>query len=334
MLPTTTQLVLLFSLVFAAVPAALCYLARWWLDRGHLEPPWIFPVLMVSGGVGGWFFAVYGYAEVADLVVRAYGGAMPAEPLFYSAVLTPVAEELGKAFILLPFMLMHRWYRGPVDGLLYGFAAGAGFACMENFMYFANAYAYAGGSGWVAEVLSRAAPAALIHGGATAAVGVFLGAARFDGRPAVVLGAPLCGFTVAVLIHGGWNALMEAATLTGNSLYETLAWLLLPLVAIGFVGTLVVALAVEATDLRAALAGEVEEGLLVSAELRAMTDIDRRKSGSWVSPGLDRERLIGKVMALGYALRRLRREGRGRRHVRKLRKDVAQLKDEQDSDSS
>jgi len=121
--------VLLFSVVFALVPAALCYLARWWLDRGELEPPWIFPVLMVLGGASGALFAVYGHAEVAALVSSLYGGEVPAEPLFVTTVITPAAEELGKAFVLLPFVLTHRWYRGPVDGLLYGFAAGAGFAC-------------------------------------------------------------------------------------------------------------------------------------------------------------------------------------------------------------
>ncbi len=308
--------VLLFSVVFALVPAALCYLARWWLDRGELEPPWIFPVLMVLGGASGALFAVYGHAEVAALVSSLYGGEVPAEPLFVTTVITPAAEELGKAFVLLPFVLTHRWYRGPVDGLLYGFAAGAGFACAENFLYFANAYAAAGGPGFVAEVLGRAGPSAVIHGGATAAVGAFLGAARFDGRVSVVLVGPLSGFLLAMLIHGGWNLLVELG-------YLTTAWLMLPAVFLAFVVALGVALDGESAELRAALESEYDDGLLLSGEIEAATVLERRRGGSWMVPNLDRGRMLGKMMSLGYALRRFRREGRGRRHVNRLRADVA-----------
>ncbi len=326
-LPSTASLVLLFSVVFALLPAALCYLARWWLDRGRLEPPWIFPALMVFGGAGGALFAIYGHVEVAGLVGWVYGGAVPADPLFVTTVVSPAAEELGKAFILLPFVLTHRWYRGPVDGLLYGFAAGAGFACAENFLYFANAYAAGGGPGWVAEVVLRAAPSAVIHGGATAAVGAFLGAARFDGRWQVVLGAPLSGFALAMLIHGGWNLFVSLGAGPEPSFYTTIAWLMLPTVVVAYTLALSIALDHEAADLRAALESELEDGTLHTGEFEAATMLRRRRaSGSWMVPNLDRGRMLGKVMSLGYALRRFRREGRGRRHVNRLRADVARVR--------
>lgn len=334
-LPSTASLVLLFSVVFALLPAALCYSARWWLDRGRLEPPWIFPVLMVFGGAGGALFSIYGYAEVTSLVVWTYGGAVPADPLFMTTVVAPAAEELGKAFVLLPFVLTHRWYRGPVDGLLYGFAAGAGFACAENFLYFANAYAAGGGPGWVAEVIGRAAPSAVIHGGATAAVGAFLGAARFDGRWHVVLVAPVSGFALAMLIHGGWNLLITLGAAPGHSLYTTAAWLMLPAVVVAYVLALAVALDHEAEALRAVLESELEDGTLHTGEYEAATQLRRRRgSGSWMVPNLDRGRMLGKVMSLGYALRRFRREGRGRRHVNRLRADVAKVRKQADGTKS
>ena len=42
----------------ALIPVVICYLARWYLDRGRTEPPWIFPALSVLGGLGG-VFALY-----------------------------------------------------------------------------------------------------------------------------------------------------------------------------------------------------------------------------------------------------------------------------------
>ena len=321
-----TSLVLLLSVAFALLPVGICYAIRWWLKRGELEPPWIFPVLMVMGGASGALFAIYGYAEVLALVAWAYGGAMPAHPMVLTTVVTPAAEELGKAFVLLPFVLSARWFRGPVDGLLYGFAAGAGFACAENFLYFANAYGVGGGAGWVAEVLGRAVPSAVIHGGATAAVGAFLGAARFDGRASVVLVAPLSGFALAMLIHGGWNLFIELNVLTGDTFYSTIAWLMLPAVVLGFVLALSVALDHESEELRRALESEYDDGLLLTGEWDAATMLDRRHSGSWAVPNLNRGRMLGKMMSLGYALRRFRREGRDRRHVNRLRADVARTK--------
>ncbi len=299
-LPTTTELVLLFTLVFALLPAGVLYLARWRLKRGALEPPWMFPVLMVAGGAGGWFFALYGYAELAQIYARVAGG-LPEEPWFYTAGLAPAAEELGKAFVLLPAVLSARWYRGPVDGLLYGFAAGAGFACVEHFLYFTHAYAYGAERAWLVEVLSRAVPGTIIHGGATAAVGAFLGAARWDGRVSVVLGAPLAGFAVALLVHCGWNSLAELATFTGDTLYLSAAWLLLPAVVLGFMGALVVGLRMEELQIRTALRQEVVDGHLKSGQLHVLN------SG---------------VMALGYAVRRFRREGRGSRELRRARSSV------------
>jgi RsiW-degrading membrane proteinase PrsW (M82 family) len=281
---------------------------------------------MVAGGASGALFALYGYAEVLALVAWVYGGAMPAHPIFLTTVVTPAAEELGKAFVLLPFVLSARWFRGPVDGLLYGFAAGAGFACAENFLYFTHAFAAGGGAGWVAEVMGRAAPSAVIHGGATAAVGAFLGAARFDGRHSVVLVAPVSGIALAMLIHGGWNLFNELSALTGHTLYTTAAWLMLPAVFVAYVLALSIALDHESQELRLALESEYDDGLLLTGEWDAATILARRHSGSWSVPEMNRGRMLGKTMSLGYALRRFRREGRGRRHVNRLRADVARMK--------
>ena len=108
----------------ALIPIVICYLARWYLDRGRTEPPWIFPTLSVLGRSWPLFFALYvGPALEQWIQVRS----LREDAHFLAEVLTaPALEELGKAFVLVPLMWT-RWLRSPVDGLFYGFAAGKWF---------------------------------------------------------------------------------------------------------------------------------------------------------------------------------------------------------------
>ncbi len=320
-LPDRGDLVIAFSVAFALLPVAALYVARWWLDRGRSEPPWAFPLLLLFGGAGGLFFALVGFAEVANLFAFLYGPDAAAEPLLYNAVVAPAAEELGKAFILLVFLLT-RWYRGPVDGLLYGWAAGAGFACVESFAHFATAYVFQGTTGWFTEVALRAGPAVVVHGSATAAVGAFLGLARFDGRPAVAVLAPVCGVTVALGIHGGWNALLFLSATTLDPDYENLAYLAQPAVLVGVAVALVAALGIEVRALEGELASEVAEGRLSVHELAAVLNRRERRRPAWLRLGSGRAALVGAALQLGLALRRYRREGRGAGHVDRLRRDL------------
>lgn len=313
------------SAILAAVPVALCYGTRWWLDRGTLEPPWTFPLLILAGGLGGVFFSLYGYPEIEGLVESLQGAPVPPGSLISDAVLVPAAEELGKAFILLPFALTP-WFRGPVDGLLYGFAAGAGFACAESFMHFAAAWEEAGEAAWLWEVVTRTVPATLVHGGATAAVGAFLGAARFDGRKGVAVAAPLIGFLAAILTHGLWNGLIRAGAETGDLRFNQVAVLCLPILFMGGALALRGALRVELVGTAPGLALEVHAGVLSTAELHAALDRRFRRRGDWHGSQARRQRLVGALLGLGLALYRYRREGRGAARVQRLRAEVAQAR--------
>lgn len=316
-MPHLSDLILVISALLAAVPLALCYGARWWLDRGTLEPPWAFPVLMLAGGAGGIFFSLYGYAELEAIFAQVQGAPVPAGSLLAQAVVVPAAEELGKAFILLPFALTP-WLRGPVDGLLYGFAAGAGFACAESFMYFMVAWQQ-GEQAWLWEVVTRTVPSTLIHGGATAAVGAFLGAGRFEGRPGVGLAAPVVGFVAAITVHGLWNWLIRAAAETGDLRFHQAAALGLPLLFMALVVALRAALRVELVGIAPGLALEVHAGVLRPQELHAALDRRYRRTRDWHPPGAQRVRLVGALLGLGLALHRSRREGRGTARVERLR---------------
>ncbi|MCB9537743.1 MAG: PrsW family intramembrane metalloprotease [Myxococcales bacterium] len=236
-LPTLTDLIVVFSVAFALVPVAALYVARWWLRRDAYEPPWAFPLLMLAGGGGGLLFALYGHGELVSLFARLYGPDAASEPLLYNGIVQPAAEEIGKAFIVLVFVLTPR-FRGPVDGALYGLAAGVGFACVESFVHFYSAWAYQGAAGWLSEIAVRTGPSMVIHGTSTGAVGLFLGLAKLDRRAVVALLAPICGMTASLAVHGGWNALVFLSVYTGEADFERLAFMgQAPVMAV-FVGAL------------------------------------------------------------------------------------------------
>ncbi len=236
-LPTLTDLILVFSVAFALVPVAALYVARWWLRRDAYEPPWAFPLLLLAGGAGGLGFALFGHAELVGLFARLYGPDAASEPLLYNGIVQPAAEEIGKAFIVLVFVLTPR-FRGPVDGALYGLAAGVGFASVESFVHFYSAFAYQGAAGWLSEVTVRTGPSMVIHGTSTGAVGLFLGLTKLDRRAVVALLAPVCGMTASLAVHGGWNALLFLSVYTGDPDFERLAFMAQAPVIGLFVGAL------------------------------------------------------------------------------------------------
>lgn len=315
-------LVLTLSVILAIGPVIVCYLARWWLDRGAIVPPWLFPVLMVAGAASGVFFALIGYPRIEAIFESAWGAPVESGGLLMSAVLVPAAEEIGKAFVLLPFALS-RWYRGPVDGLIYGFAAGAGFACLENFAHFAQAWSLHGEGAWLMTVITRAVPSVIIHGGATAAIGAFIGLAIFDRRPIVAIGAPLCGFVTALLVHGIWNWLvMTGRTLADPRFNQAAVLALLIFFAFGL-SALMAALKYEAHGMRPGLDLEVESGRISAAERDAvLSRRSRRDTAGWLAPQTNRRHMIGALISLGLALRRMRRDGRGYSRVERLRARV------------
>jgi len=110
----------------------------------------------------------------------------------------PVAEELLKALILV-YLVRRQNFTYFVDGAIYGFAIGIGFAIFENYEYIlANS-----GAGFGTAV-SRVISTNLIHASATALVGVAFGLARFRRTAGhfIWLATGLCA---AILLHGLFN---------------------------------------------------------------------------------------------------------------------------------
>lgn len=113
----------------------------------------------------------------------------------------PVNEELLKALILI-YLVRRPNFTYFVDGAIYGFAVGIGFAIFENYSYIL------GGAGSdLGVAVGRVLSTNLMHATASALVGIALGFARFQrysGRALILLG----GLLAAMTLHVGFNNLV------------------------------------------------------------------------------------------------------------------------------
>lgn len=111
----------------------------------------------------------------------------------------PVLEEFLKAIILFYFISQPR-FRYFVDGAVYGFAAGIGFAMSENIFYIYND----GSSAAVSLAISRVLSASLMHATASAVIGIALGLSRRASPPQRYF-IPFLGIAFGILVHLIYN---------------------------------------------------------------------------------------------------------------------------------
>jgi protease PrsW len=114
-------------------------------------------------------------------------------------VVAPVVEELAKALVLVD-RVRRPSFTYFVDGAVLGFAAGTGFAVLENLVYLARSPGLAG----LGLSVNRALSTSLMHGTACALVGVALGRFRF-GRGAARALSLAAGLAAAMALHWAFN---------------------------------------------------------------------------------------------------------------------------------
>ena len=134
----------------------------------------------------------------------------------------PIVEELLKAAILV-YLVRQKNFTYFVDGAIYGFAVGIGFAVFENYFYLAQSQNEA-----LSIAIGRVLSTNLMHAAASAVVGSALGFARFQrfrGRAFFLV----AGLVTAMAFHMGFNNLTQSDA--GGGL------LLLYAAVIGFGGT-------------------------------------------------------------------------------------------------
>jgi RsiW-degrading membrane proteinase PrsW (M82 family) len=112
----------------------------------------------------GWGVFAFLFASLTNTTIEISG---MIDPETIEHFIAPVLEEVLKGLILLYFIRLPK-FTYSVDGALYGFATGIGFAIFENFEYAVNDPS-------IPSVILRIFSANLVHASSTAIIGIALG---------------------------------------------------------------------------------------------------------------------------------------------------------------
>ncbi|MCL3862309.1 PrsW family intramembrane metalloprotease [Actinotalea sp. K2] len=275
------------AVLLAFVPLTGVMAAVRWVDRWEPEP---WPALAVAFGWGASVSVlvalVLNTGAIALLV--ASGSSEWVASAYGATVVAPVVEESIKALgVLLIFLVWRRHFDGPVDGLVYAATVAAGFAFVENVLYFGTALAEVSGPGQaigpgVATVfVLRAVLSPFAHLLFTACVGIGLGlAARHRSRSLWLLTFPL-GLLVAVLLHGLWNG---SAVLSTEADFFLLYVVVQMPIFFGVVGLVAWLRRREAAIVRLRLTEYAAAQWFAPAEVSILASLgERRRAVAWAS---------------------------------------------------
>ena len=115
----------------------------------------------------------------------------------------PIVEETLKGLILI-YLIRHPDFKYFLDGAIYGFASGIGFAIFENFEYVLGHPSTA-----LVLAISRVLSTNLIHATGTALIGIALGLARFNRSLISRTLYLVIGLGLAIAIHSGFNNMVN-----------------------------------------------------------------------------------------------------------------------------
>jgi RsiW-degrading membrane proteinase PrsW (M82 family) len=164
-----------------------------WLDSFKLIRWRAILLALAAGGLAA-LFSLFGNSSLLE-----WSGA---ERWVYSRYAAPIIEETCKALYLIFLIKAHR-VGFMVDSAIHGFAAGAGFACLEN-IYYLQSLPDSNLLLWIV----RGFGTAIMHGGTTA-IFAMMAKNRADRRAALAGQAGWRAFlpalAAAILIHAGFN---------------------------------------------------------------------------------------------------------------------------------
>lgn len=188
-------------LPLSVVPTVVLAAAIWWIDRIEPEP---FDALALAVAWGA--VVAVAVAGVVNELVGAVGGEVLA-----AVVSAPLVEEAAKGAVLI-LLLRRRCISSPIDGVVYAIAVAAGFAVVEDILYFAMAGDAGGLSGLAQVFVVRGLLTPFAHPLFTMVMGLAAGwlvLRRVSTSTAVVLAG--CSYLGSVFLHASWNGAMALA---------------------------------------------------------------------------------------------------------------------------
>ena len=187
---------MIFALIIAiGIPLAFLLLVRRW----DLYASGSFAAVLLCMGGGVAAFLAAGQLNSALLPLVGYA--------LIITLVAPILEEILKSLLLIYFVQQPD-FTYFVDGAIYGFAAGIAFAVVENILYLSQVPTTAATGASITLAVTRAFSTSLMHGSASALVGVALGRFRF-GRGRTRLAALLLGWGAAMALHLAFNNLIS-----------------------------------------------------------------------------------------------------------------------------
>jgi len=202
-----TGALFLLGIVLVALLPSLYYLVRTRNSERYAREPYVR------------LLAVFGYGAISAVVVSLVleiliiGNLSRFERLYMlgdtnflaAVVVAPIVEEAAKA---MGVVFVVGYFARAEDGLVYGVAAGLGFAATENLLYEVSALEV-GVIAYFATALIRTISSTLLHASATGVTGLGLGRAHAMKRP-LALAFPY--YLVAVLMHSFFNLVAGLGT--------------------------------------------------------------------------------------------------------------------------
>src|SRR3712207_5987449 len=247
-------------------------------------------------------------------MIASPGGDPAAFEFVGAAVQAPIVEEFGKGLgVLLLFWFGRRHFDGPVDGIVYAAAVGAGFAFTENIQYFGIALAESGGSvAGVGEIfLIRGLMSPFAHVMFTAFTGIALGIAARRTNGFLGLVVFFLGLIPAVLLHAFWNGALYFVW----DFYGYYALIQVPIFLM-ILGLVVALRRAETALTRQRLSEYAAAGWFAPEEVTALaTPAGRRTAMAWAGPrgqGPVMKRYIRDATRLAFARQRI---VTGRAHI-------------------
>lgn len=174
-----------------AIPIVFLYLVRW-LDL-YASGSFKTVVACFGGGLAAFFISLFLNSSIATVV--GFGLAV--------VLVAPIVEEIFKSMTLV-YYVRRPDFTYFVDGAIYGFAAGTAFAVVENLFYLRSTIADMS----LLTALSRAFSTSLMHGSASALVGIALGWLRF-GRGRTRFASLILGWGAAMALHLTFNNIVQ-----------------------------------------------------------------------------------------------------------------------------
>ncbi len=296
-----------FSVFFASIPTGLFLAILRWVGLESRERPWRLALGVLWGAAGGvalgllWAMAL---GRPLESVVR-----LAADRARFEAVFTvPLAEELAKG-VLFVILLRTGRLTTALSGLLYGIAAGLGFAMTENFAYFLDVYEHDGGGAWFVSVVVRTFFSGSLHAAASGLFGAAVGLSLTDPGRRVRRLAPYAGLIGAFALHAGWNLLQIVSSVSGDPGPAGAG-----LLAVPFIGAVIVVLAVgclenERRVIQSELEHEEATGRLPENHARILSRPGPRGRGGWLKDWVNREEYVATALDLVRARRHALRRG-------------------------